>query len=122
LIGKDVLLNEGRNTINYEHDPAIKTKLYNLFSLNQTPGTTSHAVGDLLCCLPQLEFPTELSYKNVFRIIIMEFLDKYNFDVRSVKRSCVHIAHTDGRIIPFDTYNMFYRNGLDVAQLSGRKR
>jgi len=22
----------------------------------------------------------------------------------------VHIAHPDGRIIPFDTYNMFYRD------------
>ena len=50
-----------------------------------------------------------LTYENVFRIIIMEFSDRYNLDVRSVKKSCVHIAHIDGRIIPFDTYNIFYR-------------
>lgn len=122
LIDKNVLLNEGRNTIQYENDPAIKSKLFNLFSLNQSPSSTSHAVGDLLCCLPRLEYPADLGYKNIFRVIIMEFLDKYNFDVRSVKRSCVHIAHTDGRIIPFDTYNLFYRNGTDVASLSGRKK
>jgi uncharacterized radical SAM superfamily Fe-S cluster-containing enzyme len=120
LIGRAVLLNEGRNTIQYENDPAVRKKLFDLFSLNQTPGSSSHALGDLLCCLPKLEFPAELSYKNIFRIIIMEFLDRFNFDVRSVKRSCVHIAHTDGRIIPFDTYNMFYRNNFDVAALSER--
>jgi uncharacterized radical SAM superfamily Fe-S cluster-containing enzyme len=27
-----------------------------------------------------------------------------------VKKTCVHIAHPDGRIIPFDTYNLFYRD------------
>lgn len=122
LIGKDVLLNDGLNTIQYENDPAVKERLFNLFSLNLTPESSSHAVGDLLCCLPKLEHPSELGYKNIFRVIIMEFLDRYNFDVRSVKRSCVHIAHTDGRIIPFDTYNMFYRSGMDVERLSGRKK
>ena len=43
--------------------------------------------------------------------MIVQFMDAYNFDVRSVKRSCIHIAHPDGRIIPFDTYNLFYREG-----------
>ena len=27
------------------------------------------------------------------------------------RRSCVHIAHPDGRMIPFDTFNLFYRDG-----------
>jgi hypothetical protein len=28
------------------------------------------------------------------------------------KKICAHIAHPDGkRLIPFDTYNMFYRMG-----------
>ena len=121
-ISKEVLLNEGRNTIQYENDPNIKNKLFSLFSLNQSPDTSTHALGDLLCCLPRIDHPSELGYKNIFRIIIMEFLDRYNFDVRSVKRSCVHIAHKDGRIIPFDTYNMFYRNDVDVEALSGRIR
>ncbi|MBA4079570.1 MAG: hypothetical protein C0508_31380 [Cyanobacteria bacterium PR.023] len=118
MIGSDVLLKEAGNTIQYESDPAVRAKIFELFSLGKTTGTVSHAIGDLLCCLPKLEFPSELSYKNIFRIIIMEFLDKYNFDVRSVKRTCVHIVHPDGRIIPFDTYNMFYRGNLDVKALS----
>ena len=53
--------------------------------------------------------PPELTYDNIFRIIIMQFLDPYNFDVRSVKKSCI-IVHPDGRIIPFDTFNLFYRD------------
>jgi 7,8-dihydro-6-hydroxymethylpterin dimethyltransferase len=65
----------------------------------------------LLCCLPMVAVPDGLGYDNVFRVLIMQFLDPYNFDVRSVKRSCIHIAHPDGRIIPFDTFNMFYREG-----------
>jgi uncharacterized radical SAM superfamily Fe-S cluster-containing enzyme len=31
-----------------------------------------------------------------------------------VKKSCVHIAHPDGRIIPFDTYNLFYRDDREA--------
>lgn len=110
VIGADVLLNQAQNTINYENDRAIRQRLIELFSLDKTEGKSSHAVGNLLCCLPELQFPSELSYQNIFRIIIMEFLDRHSFDVRSVKRTCVHIVHPDGRIIPFDTYNMFYRN------------
>ena len=54
--------------------------------------------------------PGHVTYDNIFRVIIMQFLDAHNFDVRSVKKSCVHIVHPDGRIIPFDTYNLFYRD------------
>jgi uncharacterized radical SAM superfamily Fe-S cluster-containing enzyme len=51
-----------------------------------------------------------LTYDKIFRVLIVQFLDPYNFDVRSVKKSCIHIVHPDGRIIPFDTYNLFYRD------------
>ena len=42
---------------------------------------------------------------------IIQFLDRYNFDIGTVKRSCIHFATPDGRMIPFDTYNLFYRPG-----------
>jgi uncharacterized radical SAM superfamily Fe-S cluster-containing enzyme len=61
--------------------------------------------------------PANLGYENVFRVIIMQFIDHHAFDVRSVKKSCVHIAHPDGRIIPFDTYNLFYRDDLEARLL-----
>jgi uncharacterized radical SAM superfamily Fe-S cluster-containing enzyme len=34
-----------------------------------------------------------------------------------VKKTCVHIVHPDGRLIPFDTYNLFYRDDLEEARL-----
>jgi uncharacterized radical SAM superfamily Fe-S cluster-containing enzyme len=56
-------------------------------------------------------------------VIIMQFIDAWGFDVRSVKKSCVHIAHPDGkRIVPFDTYNLFYRDGLEESLLAGLRR
>jgi uncharacterized radical SAM superfamily Fe-S cluster-containing enzyme len=49
----------------------------------------------------------------------MQFIDQHAFDVRSVKKSCVHIVHPDdGRLIPFDTYNLFYRDGLEAERLA----
>ena len=64
-----------------------------------------------------------LSYENIFRIIIMQFIDAHSFDVRSVKKTGVHIVHPDGRLIPFDTYNLFYRDALEQIRLDPlRKR
>jgi hypothetical protein len=31
--------------------------------------------------------------------------------VRAMKKSCVHIAQPDGRLIPFEAFNLFYRDG-----------
>ena len=66
-----------------------------------------------------LLFPSmPLSYENIFRIIIMQFIDAHSFDVRSIKKTCVHIVHPDGRLIPFDTYNLFYRDHLETTRLA----
>ena len=40
----------------------------------------------------------------------MAFIDAHSFDLRAVKKSCVHIAQPDGKLIPFDTFNLFYRD------------
>jgi uncharacterized radical SAM superfamily Fe-S cluster-containing enzyme len=34
----------------------------------------------------------------------------------------VHIVHPDGRLIPFDTYNLFYRDGLERSRLAPLRR
>jgi uncharacterized radical SAM superfamily Fe-S cluster-containing enzyme len=62
--------------------------------------------------------PQSLTYANLFRVILMEFIDAQSFDVRSVKKTCVHIVHPDGRLIPFDTYNLFYRDDLERTRLA----
>ncbi|HEY8665753.1 MAG TPA: radical SAM protein [Tepidisphaeraceae bacterium] len=113
LIDPKVLLHGGGNTIVYERDPRLREQLFKLFSTAASPSSSATSLKQLLCCLPLVSVPDSVTYDNIFRIIIMQFLDAYNFDVRSVKKSCVHIVHPDGRIIPFDTFNMFYRDGKE---------
>ncbi len=119
MIDPQVLLEGGRNTIVFEQDQTLKSRIFDLFSTAHSPESSALSLRNLLCCLPMFAVPDTISYDNVFRVIIMQFLDPYNFDVRSVKKSCVHIVHPDGRIIPFDTYNMFYRGDqeLKLAEL-----
>jgi uncharacterized radical SAM superfamily Fe-S cluster-containing enzyme len=110
LIDPQLLLAGEGNTIVYERNPQIRTEIFKAFSTAHSPNSATMALKQLLCCLPTVQVPSGVGYGNLFRIIIMQFLDQWNFDVRSVKKSCVHIAHPDGRIIPFDTFNMFYRD------------
>jgi 7,8-dihydro-6-hydroxymethylpterin dimethyltransferase len=72
--------------------------------------------------LPQIQAPAGLTYENIFRVLIIQFMDAHAFDVRSVKKSCIHIAHPDGRLIPFDTYNLFYRDSLEETRLAPLRR
>ncbi len=118
LIDPEVLINGGRNTIVYEHDDAVREGILKAFATNHSPQSGVTSLRDLLCCLPQVDVPASLGYENLFRIIIMQFIDAHAFDVRSVKKSCVHIVHPDGRLIPFDTYNLFYRDRLESTRLA----
>lgn len=103
------LLNNSRNTIIYEQDEALHQHMLKIFSTGISVDRVEENFKELLCCLPQIHAPG-LSYENLFRIIIMRFIDAYDFDVRAIKKSCVHIVNKDGRIIPFETMNMFYRD------------
>ncbi len=118
MIDPKVLIEGGRNTIVYEQDDAVREGIFKLFATNHSPQSSAGSLRDLLCCLPRLDAPAELGYQNIFRVLIMQFIDAYSFDVRSVKKSCVHIVHPDGRLIPFDTYNMFYRDELERTLLA----
>ncbi len=123
MIPPDVLLNAGRNTILYEQEEAVRASLFKLFATNHSPKSGAGSLRELLCCLPKVLVPDSLGYENIFRVIIMQFIDAHSFDVRSVKKTCVHIVHPDGRLIPFDTYNMFYRDELEKTRLEPlRKR
>ncbi len=103
------LLDSSRNTIVYEQDAALHEQLLKIFSTGISVDRVEENMKQLLCCLPQIEAPG-LNYDNLFRIIIMRFIDAWDFDVRTIKKSCVHIVHKDGRIIPFETMNLFYRD------------
>ena len=110
LVDPQVLLHGEGNTIVYEHHPRMRELMIKLFSTAASPMTSCENMGHLLCCLPEMPLPTNVGYDNIFRIIVMQFMDAQNMDIRSVKKSCVHIVHPDGRIIPFDNYNLFYRD------------
>ena len=122
LLDPQVLIKGGRNTIIYEEDDAVREGIFKLFATNHSPESSAGSLRDLLCCLPKVKLPGALGYQNLFRIIIMQFIDAHSFDVRSVKKTCVHIAHPDGRLIPFDTYNLFYRDRLEQERLVPLRR
>jgi uncharacterized radical SAM superfamily Fe-S cluster-containing enzyme len=121
LIDPDVLINGGRNTIVFEAESAVRENLFKVFSTNHSPRSGAMSLRNLLCCLPGAVAP-DLSYENIFRVLIIQFMDSWSFDVRSVKKTCVHIVHPDGRIIPFDTYNLFYRDDLERTVLEPLRR
>ncbi len=119
LVDPQVLIDSGRNTLIYESDARIRAELISAFSTNHSPQSAAGALKRLLCCLPGFRDFGELRYDNVFRVVIMQFLDRHSMDLRSVRKTCVHIAHPDGkRVIPFDTYNLFYRDRLEAEVLA----
>ncbi len=103
------LLDNSRNTIVYEQDEQLRDKMIHLFSTGNSVQGATEQMHSLLCCLPQVHAPS-LTYNNLFRVVIMQFIDAYNFDVRAIKKSCVHIVNKDNKIIPFETMNLFYRD------------
>jgi tetraether lipid synthase len=99
------------NTISFEKQPVLKEKFIELFSLSSGANNAPARLAEFLCCLPKAEVPAGLTYENVFRVTIVQFMDRFNFCVGGVKRSCIHFVTPNGQIIPFDTYNLFYRDG-----------
>jgi uncharacterized radical SAM superfamily Fe-S cluster-containing enzyme len=118
MIGRDALMNGSRNTIVLENEPGVRGAFLNLFSTGIGSDTQPERLKDLLCCMPRVLARGDMSYANIFRVLIVEFIDAQNFDLRSIKKTCVHIVHPDGRLIPFDTYNLFYRDDLEQTRLA----
>ena len=117
MVPPEVLLAGDRSTIAFERDEDMKERLFDCLSAGHSPSSGAGSLQSLLCCLPSFITKKKIGYDNLFRIIIMEFLDAASFDVRSVKKSCVHIIHPETlRPIPFDTYNLFYRPGLEKVR------
>ena len=64
-----------------------------------------------------MQAPEGLGYDNVFRVLIVQFMDAYSLDVRALKKSCIHFAQPDGKMIPFESYNLLYRSGERLAAI-----
>ncbi|GAL78537.1 molybdenum cofactor biosynthesis protein MoaA [Algibacter lectus] len=108
-INPNDLLDNSKNTIIYEQDAQLQGKMIELFSTGNSVEVAEENLKSIMCCLPNIDAPN-LGYDNLFRVIIMQFIDAYNFDVRAIKKSCVHIVDKDNKIIPFETMNLFYRD------------
>ena len=116
IIPEAELIAHAGNTISFEKDAELKRRLIDLLSLSCTGEQTDPTLRGLLCCLPQFEVPAGLGYDKVFRVVIVQFLDRFNFCLAQVKRSCIHFVTPEQKIIPFDTYNLFYRNGQPIRR------
>ena len=105
------------NQINFRVDDmkgVVGSALMRLWSAS-APLSTLNTLYDFSCCLPvapgmlsQKEHGS-LLYENMFRIVIMYFMDAWNFDTRSAHKCCVHNVLPDGKIIPFCSYNTVHR-------------
>ena len=115
------ILDNSRNTIIYEQDERLHQHMIQLFSTGNSVECATDELQSVMCCLPQISAPN-LGYDNLFRIIIMRFIDAYDFDVRAIKKSCVHIVSDDMTIIPFETMNLFYRDAKKRARLEELRR
>ncbi|CAN5225636.1 radical SAM protein [soil metagenome] len=121
FIGAETLMAGDRSTIVFESDAVLKAEVFRLFATNLSPEDQAGCLSSLMCCLPQVQAPESIGYDNVFRVLIMAFMDAVAFDTRAMKKSCVHIVQPDGRLIPFESYNLLYRDGQQ-AVLAQRRR
>src|SRR5256714_5744405 len=115
LMKREDIVAAAPNTISFEKHPEIKARVFDLLSLSTVEENGESRLASLFCCLPEIETPATLAYKDTFKVAVIQFLDRFNFDLGTVKRSCIHFATPDGRMIPFDTYNTFYRPGAPGA-------
>lgn len=111
LIPREVLVEAAPNTVTFENFPELRRRMFDLLSLSTAAANTSEKLAAVLCCLPEAAVPQEIAYEHTFRVVIVQFMDRFNFDLGGVKRSCVHFVEPDGKIYPFDTFNTFYREG-----------
>jgi 7,8-dihydro-6-hydroxymethylpterin dimethyltransferase len=122
LLPRELLVAAAPNSVTFENYPELQKRVFDLLSLSTVQANTEEKLATLLCCLPDAAVPQSLQYADTFRVVISQFLDRFNFDLGTVKRSCVHFVEPDGRIIPFDTYNTFYRPGAPGAAALARGR
>ena len=103
------LITKQRGTVAFEQDRDFVKKVIETVSLDTAFGeniVSKDAVKrKLFCCWPEFFAPESVTYEHVFRLIITEFSDMYNFDTTNIKRECNFMIEP-GCTIPFSTYNM----------------
>lgn len=115
------LLTEQRGTIAFEQDKEFIKTVIQTVSLDTALGENivnkESIKQKLFCCWPEFFAPKAITYEHVFRIVIMEFTDMYNFDMANIKRECNFMIEP-GRAIPFSTYNMELPRSSDIPAVT----
>jgi hypothetical protein len=104
-----------RNTFKFNPEDFLKDVARNVF---KPQGSCCHCIS-LLKQVGKM-IPSSFIFKtdeekrgyvseNTFRISITSFVDAYNFDMKSMKKECVHIITPELKKIPFSSYNMIHR-------------
>jgi hypothetical protein len=109
------------NTIYTDPRPIYKKAIEGLWSASSSFSSMKTLYDfSCVCGIPvKKDFFTEkgrqkIADENAFRIIMIQFQDKYNWDMKVVKKCCIGFAMPDGRTIPFDAYNVLYRETHEV--------
>ncbi len=118
---KEMLVEALPNAITFEKYPDLHKQVLSFFSLATVECNNPEKLDALLCCLPEIPVPEGMGYENIFRIAIVEFMDAHNFCLGRVKRSCIHFVSPAGQIIPFETYNLFYRDEAARARMASSR-
>ena len=84
LFPRELLVAEVPNTVTFETHPELQKRIFDLLSLSTAQADTSEKLASLLCCLPQAAVPQTISYADTFRVAVIQFLDRYNFDLATV--------------------------------------
>jgi 7,8-dihydro-6-hydroxymethylpterin dimethyltransferase len=111
------------NTILPDHRATLKTAIEGLWSA----GASFNSLRVLWDFIKVCGFPlrkelasldekgwADIANRHAFRISVIQFMDKFSFDLKVAKKSCIGQALPDGRSIPFDVYNALYRPTHDV--------
>ena len=118
IFSHEDLLSEVPNALTFEKYPELQRRIFELLSSGL--GRTRRLSASRRCyaACPACRFRRG-SPTTMCRLTVVEFLDAHNFCLAAVKRSCVHFVTPKGQIIPFDTYNLLYRNG-EIDAILGR--
>jgi len=96
LFPQEVLVQEAPNSVTFESQPEMRRLLVELLSLYCAGQQSADVLHEVLCCLPLVELPEPIGYDRVFRVTVVSFLDRFNFCLAGVKRSCIHFVTDDG--------------------------
>lgn len=117
------------NTVYPDPRPIFKTAVKGLWSAG-TSMSSAKTLYDFscVCGMPvKKDFfsyagRSKIANEDAFRIVVLQFQDLWNWDMKVAKKSCVGFVQPDGRIIPFDTHNIFYRASNSDPTFKARRQ